>query len=57
MKVCQVETMAIEQCTKPHVVTVVTRAKFHLSLQKADLSIAEIVIETIEDINSIFSKF
>jgi hypothetical protein len=49
--------MAIERCTKLHVLTVETNAKFHLNQRKAEMFIVENVIETIEDINSIFSKF
>ncbi len=40
---------AIERCTKPHVPTAGTSAKFHLSLRKADLFIVESVIKSIED--------
>ena len=49
--------MAIERCTKLHVPIVETSVKFHLSLQKAEMFIVESVIESIEDINSIFSEF
>jgi len=41
--------MAIERCTKLHVPTAETSAKFHLSLRKADLFIVEIVLKSIED--------
>jgi hypothetical protein len=41
--------MAIEQCTKLLVPTAAMSAKFHFSLKKADLSIVESVIESIED--------
>ncbi len=40
--------MAIEQCTKLHALTAETSAKFHLSLQKAEMFIVENVIESIE---------
>jgi len=49
VKVCLIEIMVTERCTKPHVRTVVTSAKFHLSLLKANLFIVETVIESVED--------
>ena len=49
--------MAIERCIKLRVLTAEASAKFHLSQQKAEMFIVESVIESIEDINSIFSKF
>jgi len=49
VKVCLIEIMAIERCTKPHVPTAGMSAKFHLSLRKVDLFIVESVIESIED--------
>ena len=57
MKLCQIVDMAIELCTKLYALTVETNVKFHLSQLKAETFIAENVIETIEDINYIFSKF
>jgi hypothetical protein len=49
VKVCLIEIMAIERCTKLHVPTVETSAKFHLSLQKAEMFTVKSVIESIED--------
>jgi len=49
VNLCQIVDIAIEQCTKPHVLTAETSAKFHLSLPKAEMFIVESVIESIED--------
>ena len=49
VKVCPIVDMAIELCTKPHVPTAETSAKFLLSLRKAEMFIVESVIESIED--------
>ena len=57
MKLCQIVDMAVELCTKLHALIVETNVKFHLSQLKAEMFIVENVIETIEDINYIFSKF
>ena len=49
VKVCQIVDMAIEPCTKLHVPTAATSAKFHLNLPKVEMFIVESVIESIED--------